>query len=81
MACGTPVIVSNATSLPEVVESAGLLVPPDDVGAWSDAIRSLVEADRERVELSRRGLERAALFSWERTAQQTAAVYRWVLAR
>jgi glycosyltransferase involved in cell wall biosynthesis len=81
MACGTPVIVANATSIPEVVGDAGRLLPARDVQAWADTIRSLVQCAREREVLRERGLARAATFSWNRTAIQTADVYRWVLAR
>jgi glycosyltransferase involved in cell wall biosynthesis len=81
MACGTPVIASNATSLPEVVGDAGMLLPPNDDDAWAEAIRSLVRSSSDRARLRGLGLERAATFSWERTARQTADVYHWVLSR
>jgi glycosyltransferase involved in cell wall biosynthesis len=80
MSCGTPVIAADATSIPEVVGEAGVLLPPHDVRAWSEAMRTLVRCEAERARLSRIGLDRAAQFSWERTARQTADVYRRVLA-
>lgn len=81
MACGTPVIVSNASSLPEVVGDAGLLVPPDDVAALAAAIERIFAAPDLRAELAQRGATQAARFSWQRTAQQTIAVYRDVAQR
>lgn len=75
MACGAPVVASDASSLPEVLGDAALLVPPDDVAGWAAALwRALADA-RLRDELRRRGLARAALFSYERTARETVAVY------
>lgn len=75
MASGTPVIVSNATSLPEVVGEAGVLLPPDDVPAWSASIRDVVLSDALQGSLRHRGLEQASRFSWSQTAEQTVAVY------
>jgi glycosyltransferase involved in cell wall biosynthesis len=69
MACGTPVLTSNVTSLPEVVGDAGLLVDPYNVAAIAHGIRRLVEDSALREELKRRGLERAKQFTWERTAE------------
>jgi glycosyltransferase involved in cell wall biosynthesis len=80
MACGTPVIASNASSLPEVVGSAGLLVSPDDVEQWCAALSQLTGDSSLRASLSQRGLERAKEFTWARMAEQTARVYRHVLA-
>lgn len=71
MSCGTPVLVSNTTSLPEVVGDAGLMVDAYDVDAIGDNIIRLVENTRLRADLSLRGLARAKEFSWDRTAQQT----------
>ncbi len=81
MACGTPVIASNAGSLPEVVGEAGLLVDPRDVGGWAEAMARLWSDPEERADLRRRGLEQAARFSWEWAAQKTLAVYREAVAR
>ena len=65
MAHGTPLVASDATSLPEVVADAGILVPPDHPAAWSQAIIELARDDTARAELSRRGRARAATFTWE----------------
>ncbi len=75
MACGTPVLVSTASSLLEVVGGAGLAVPPEDVEGLSSALRQLLTDKQLRDDLSRQGLEQAKRFSWERTVQETADLY------
>jgi len=79
MACGVPVVTTEISSLPEIIDDAGILVPANDEAALTLAIQSVL-TDRA---LSRRlailGLERASQFTWERTAQQTLQVYRNVL--
>ncbi|HUV05756.1 MAG TPA: glycosyltransferase family 1 protein, partial [Armatimonadota bacterium] len=78
MACGTPVITSNASSLPEVVGDAGIMVDPYNVEELAGAIlRVLCDPDL-RQEMSAKGLERAKKFSWEETARQTLKVYERV---
>jgi alpha-1,3-rhamnosyl/mannosyltransferase len=79
MACGTPVIVSNRASLPEVVGDAGLLVEPLDDGAILHHMQRLLEDDLFHARLARAGQERAATFTWRRFALQTLDVYRKVL--
>ena len=76
MACGTPVITSNTTSLPEVAGDAALLVKPDDVDGIADAMLRVLEEPDLRRDLQARGLERIKQFTWERTARQTLALYR-----
>jgi glycosyltransferase involved in cell wall biosynthesis len=78
MACGVPVVCSNATSLPEVVGEAGLLVPPDDAASWTEALGRLLDDAELRGELRARGLARARLYTWEAAAQKTLAVYEAV---
>jgi glycosyltransferase involved in cell wall biosynthesis len=73
MACGTPVISSNASSLPEVVGDAGILVDPGDVEGWRRAIERLLDEPGLATDLRRRGLLRAAEFSWDRPAERTLA--------
>ncbi|NJN18699.1 MAG: glycosyltransferase family 4 protein [Oscillochloris sp.] len=75
MACGVPVICSQAASLPEVVGDAGLLVDPANVVAIADAIGRLISEPDLRADLRRRSLVQAAQFSWRRTAEATLAVY------
>lgn len=79
MASGTPVVVSDAGSLPEVVGDAALVVPEDDVGALADALGRLCGDPTLRATLRARGLERARYFSWDRIAADQAALYRRVL--
>jgi alpha-1,3-rhamnosyl/mannosyltransferase len=74
MACGTPVVASNTTSIPEVVGEAGLLCDPRSPSELAAALRRVLTEPELAAELSRRGLERAARFSWERTARGLAAV-------
>ncbi|GAC1402135.1 MAG: hypothetical protein NVSMB52_16040 [Chloroflexota bacterium] len=81
MASGIPVICSNATSLPEVVNEAAWLLDPQDVRAWSDAMKELVISSDKRRQMSEKSLSRASAFSWRRTAEETVAVYRSVIAR
>lgn len=76
MACGTPVLTSSTSSLPEVVGDAGLLVDPLDVGAIADGLRRLIDDADLRRDLGERGLARAARFTWERAADETLAVLR-----
>jgi glycosyltransferase involved in cell wall biosynthesis len=69
MACGTPVVTSNVSSMPEVVgDDAALLVDPHDTPAMADNLLRLVVDDALRKELRERGLTRASQFSWQRTA-------------
>lgn len=78
MKCGTPVLVGNTTSLPEVVGDAGLKVDPFDVAAIAGGIGELINNSQLRRELSTKGLERARLFDWQTTARQTLKVYEEV---
>ncbi len=79
MACGTPVVCSDASSLPEVVGDAALTVPPDDYEGLADAVARVLEDPALADELRQRGLERARQFTWERTARETLAVYEAML--
>lgn len=80
MACGTPVVTTNVSSLPEVVGDAALMVDPYDSAALAAALERALTDSALRAELRCKGLQRAAQFSWERTARETLAVYRQVLA-
>jgi glycosyltransferase involved in cell wall biosynthesis len=75
MACGTPVVVSNAASLPEIVGEAGVLVRADDPNDIANGIGWVLANPAFRDTLVERGLARAACFSWERAARETLAVY------
>ena len=81
MACGTPVIVSNVSSLPEIVGDAGLLVDPTNVDELTVAMWRLLSDEVLRQELIAKGYKRAACFSWERAARETLDLYRRVAGR
>lgn len=81
MACGTPVVCSNTSSLPEVAGDAALLVEPRDVAAWAEAIGRALGDGSLRAEMRERGLRRAAAFSWEQAARETLEVYRWAVGQ
>jgi glycosyltransferase involved in cell wall biosynthesis len=76
MACGTPVVASTSSSLPEIVGDAGLLVSPTDPDALGSAILRVLREPDLRAELREQGLVRARRFSWYETAQRTLDVYR-----
>jgi glycosyltransferase involved in cell wall biosynthesis len=78
MACGTPVIASNLTSIPEVAGDAALLIDPRDAGEIAEAIQAVLSDNRLKDRLSHKGEERARLFSWERNARETMALYKEV---
>lgn len=82
MACGTPVVASGVSSIPEVVGEAGRLVEaPLTAERFAQAMAEVLEDENARAEMSRKGLERAATFSWERTARETLEVYRRALSK
>ncbi|HEX8538019.1 MAG TPA: glycosyltransferase, partial [Cystobacter sp.] len=74
-----PVVAARATSLPEVVGEAALLLPPDDAGAWKETAMKLTRDESLRRSLAEKGRERAARFTWEDCAQRTLATYRRAL--
>jgi glycosyltransferase involved in cell wall biosynthesis len=79
MACGTPVIIADAASLPEVAGEAALCVSPDDSAAWSLAMQTVLGEEGVAAQLAAAGPARAARFTWDRAASQTADVYRTVI--
>lgn len=80
MACGTPVVTSTISSLPEVAGDAALLVDPLDIDALAAALRQLLADESLRAGLRARGLARAATFTWERSARQLLEVYAHMLS-
>ena len=78
MACGTPVVVSNRGSLPEVVGEAGVLVDPDEPEGIAEGLATVLGDPTLRARLREAGLARAARFSWGRTARKTLKVYQEV---
>jgi len=81
MACGTPVVCSNTSSLPEVVGEAALLVNPGQVDALTDAIWQVIRNEELRQDMRQKGLAQAARFSWQRTAQETLTAYEHCTGR
>jgi glycosyltransferase involved in cell wall biosynthesis len=76
MASGTPVIASNAASIPEVLGDAGILLPPDDGQAWTQSILRVLNEEPLRLTMRAAGVARAATFTWARTARLTYEAYR-----
>lgn len=80
MACGTPVIVSKAASLPEVAGDAAILVDPyDEINIAGAILRVLSDSEQAKA-LGQKGLQRARMFTWERTARQVIDIYSRVWA-
>ncbi len=79
MACGVPIVTTAISSLPEIVGEAGVLVPPDNLEALSQAMSIVLTDLSLREHLAEVGPERAAQFTWNRTAQETLQVYKQVL--
>lgn len=80
MACGTPVVCSESSSLPEVAGDAAFLFDPSDVDSIASALTSVIQDAGLRGSLIVRGLARSQSFSWDQTAQMTLAVYRRVIS-
>jgi glycosyltransferase involved in cell wall biosynthesis len=79
MACGAPVVTSNAGPLPEVAGDAAILLPPDNPDRWARAIIDVLREPHRAQDLRQRGFARASAFSWQRAAQATREVYREAL--
>ncbi len=76
MSCGTPVITSNVSSLPEVVGDAALIVDPQDISGLAKAIGQVLTDEALRKDLIAQGFQRAKMFSWEKAAKETLALYK-----
>jgi glycosyltransferase involved in cell wall biosynthesis len=79
MACGVPVVSSNASSLPEVVGDSGLLLSPHDEAAWSQSLQDLLADPVHRARLVAAGFRQARQFSWFQAANQLLALYQYLL--
>ncbi len=75
MACGTPVVCSDRSSLPDVAGDAAVLVDPDDIEQVAQAVVGVLDDSRRYGELREKGLRRAAKFTWQRTAEMTLGAY------
>ena len=78
MSCGTPVVASNTSSIPEVVGNAGILFNPQSSNDLADILLSIVDNPLKRDRLIEKGYERSKLFSWDKTVAQTLEVYHSV---
>ena len=78
MACGTPVVCSNSSSLPEVAGKAAILLSPDAPGDWADTIKGVLDSGTLRERMRDEGIRQASRFRWEKTARETWEVYRTV---
>jgi glycosyltransferase involved in cell wall biosynthesis len=81
MACGTPVITSNISSMPEVGGDAALYVDPGYLDDISEKVNECMTNEKLRQELIGKGLKRAKIFSWQRCAEETAEAYRQLIAK
>ena len=79
MACGCPVVTSNKYAIPEIVGDAGILHDPNDYTSFAESIVEILTNESLRKKLIRKGLKRAKIFSWEKTAEETYKVYKEVL--
>lgn len=75
MACGTPVVTSNVTSLPEVVADSAITIDPHDIDAFVDAMYNVLTDEKLRETMISKGLKRAQLFNWERSAEEMRRIY------
>jgi len=75
MACGTPVIASNVSSIPEVVGEAGILLNPFDIAGIAEAIEKVIRDDDLRREMVEKGITQAQKFSWRQNASETKKIY------
>ena len=79
MACGTPVLSSNRSALPEICGDAAHLIDPEDEEELVESLIALLSDGERRAEMTARGLRQAATFSWQRAAQETASIYQSVM--
>lgn len=79
MACGTPVLTSNVSSLPEVAGDAAIMVNPYDIEAIAEALRQIIDDTELRETLIKRGLQQASRFNWENSAINLLKIYKSVL--
>jgi glycosyltransferase involved in cell wall biosynthesis len=80
MACGVPVVTSNTSSLPEVVGNAGIMVDPHDINSLSEAMANVLKDKELRHRMSRDGLKRSKMFTWEKTVSEVLKIYNEVLS-
>ncbi|WP_079913842.1 glycosyltransferase family 1 protein [Paenibacillus sp. 32352] len=79
MQCGTPVIGSDISSIPEIIEESGFLIQPDDYPTWAETIHKMISNENLRKHYSQLALHQASKFTWEKTAIETKNIYYKVL--
>ncbi len=79
MACGTPVLVSNVSSLPEIIGTAGLVFPPNNQAELVKSMNQLLGDDSLQQSLSKKSLQQAAKFNWHKTAQETLEIFEQLM--
>jgi glycosyltransferase involved in cell wall biosynthesis len=76
MACGTPVVAANSSSLPEAIGEAGLLFDPQNVAELADRLTAVLHNPDLAATMREKGLVQAQKFSWEKAGRETAVIYR-----
>ncbi len=76
MNCGTPVLASNCSSIPEIVEDTGILVNPYNISEITNSLYEILTNTALQKTLSQKGIERAKLFTWENTAKEILNIFR-----
>lgn len=79
MACGTPVIASNTSAIPEILVNEEVLITPRDIDSWTQCIIRIINDDELESTLSRSGLERSRQFSWSKGAEKMMTLYTALL--
>lgn len=79
MACGTPVVTSNAGSLPEVIGKSSLMASPNDIDSLAQAVRRVLENEAIKNDCVEFGLKNVMRFTWEKCASDVLEIYRKVL--
>ncbi len=75
MTCGTPVIISNVSSLPEIVGEGGIKIDPYDLDEAYDKILEILKNEKLKTEMREKAIERSKLFSWEKCIKETLKIY------
>lgn len=81
MACGTPTIASNVTSIPEILGDDALYIKPENIDDIAEKLLMLIEDEKLRIEMSFKGLRRSAMYSWKKTAVETINAYRQIAGK
>jgi glycosyltransferase involved in cell wall biosynthesis len=79
MACGVPVVATNRSSVPEIVQDTGLLVDPHDPEELARAMQAILAAPGRRGEITEKAMARAQFFSWEKMVREVLEIYREVI--